>query len=644
MSLLGFMPFLAIAMWVTFRGIAGVALYRAVPEAFVLLALASFVITEGAGAFRALNFWPVFFGWLMLLVVLGAMVLRELRPGQPRPSFDLSHRVEPALVSFICVCALLIAVGAEPNNYDGLTYRLPRIEYWIQNGSPEHFLTNNNRQIAFSPLAEYMLMQTRLLSGGDRFYMAVQWLAMVSSLASVFHITLMLLGGRTLAWFAVVFAATLPMGIAQSTSVQNDYVAAALLLAFVQGIVLIAKQGATPVRIVLCVFAGSMACVTKPTALLMAVGFAIWLPILLARRVRPFELVAYGFLAILVFAFTFGSFALRNLQTFGSIQSNIGAIHTPGAVSAPVIADNIVLGIGSNLFTGIDVIDAVTVRAFLAFTAALGTNAQRADSMMPGFSFERPFRIRRVFHEDAAPNPLHMLLILAFAGLSLLAVPGRQGRHLVVYAVCCLAAVVAFAAGVRWQPWITRLQLPLFLLFAPLVAAGLGLFGRWRLLLICTFVLFIAALGPVLFNPIRPLLPIPLTAPPFYLQEKARLIFAAAPVFTSPYMAAITWLAERRIGNIGLLSRGDDIEYPFWPFLRRINSEVPLRIEPVRFGDQPLRRALGTFRPDAVIAFDDSLPATITIEGMNMNRTAAFVDRAGALEGKVLIYVPAAGP
>ena len=253
--------------------------------------------------------------------------------------------------------------------------------------------------------------------------------------------------------------------------------------------------------------------------------------------------------------------------------------------------------------------------------------------MTPGVDFHSPFSIDSLFHEDFAPNPLHTFFILVFTGLSIPATSRTKRKDVILYALCCLAGVVAFNAGVRWQPFITRLQIPIFLLFAPLVAAGLGIFRRQSVVTACAAVLFIAALGPLLLNPSRAILPIR-GYHPFYSRDRVSLLFASAPHLASPYLTAIQWLTDHKARNIGTLSRSNDLEYPLWKYLPHAGDK-PLRIEPVQIGDHQPARVLGPFRPDAVVGFAPSMPEKIVVEDYPMRR-------ALTLEG-VTIYTREGG-
>src|SRR4029077_9693299 len=102
-------------------------------------------------------------------------------------------------------------------------------------------------------------------------------------------------------------------------------------------------------------------------------------------------------------------------------------------------------------------------RAVHAMHRVIGIAPNDPRSTWPDTRFEvRP----PAAHEDLAGNGLHLLLIgAAMVGA------GRGGgdRRLRAFAGCLLVAFLFFCLVLRWQPWHSRLHLPLFILGAPLV-------------------------------------------------------------------------------------------------------------------------------------------------------------------------------
>ena len=122
---------------------------------------------------------------------------------------------------------LVVALLAEPNNFDSQTYHLPKIEHWVAQGSLDFWPTVIDRQVAIPPGAEYLLLHLRLFTGGDGLYNLVQWAAGVGCLLLAARITAQLGGGRRAQLLTAFLIGTTPMVVLQATSTQTDLVTAA---------------------------------------------------------------------------------------------------------------------------------------------------------------------------------------------------------------------------------------------------------------------------------------------------------------------------------------------------------------------------------------------------------------------------------
>ena len=83
------------------------------------------------------------------------------------------------------------------------------------------------------PLAEYLVLHTYLLGGGDHWATLVHWVYFLGSLVGVSLVARQLGAGRRGQTLAPLFAATLPSGILQASSAKNEWVLTFWLVALV---------------------------------------------------------------------------------------------------------------------------------------------------------------------------------------------------------------------------------------------------------------------------------------------------------------------------------------------------------------------------------------------------------------------------
>ncbi|MGA7240361.1 MAG: hypothetical protein WBY44_32050, partial [Bryobacteraceae bacterium] len=108
---------------------------------------------------------------------------------------------------------------------------------------------------------------------------------------------------------------------------------------------------------------------------------------------------------------------------------------------------------------------------------------------------------RNANHEADAPNRVHLAILAALFGVLLWRAARRRDRLLALYALSLVVGFVAFCAYLKWQPFMARLFLPLFVLGAPLASMVRPL---WLQAALC-FLLLDGARRPAIENWVRPL-------------------------------------------------------------------------------------------------------------------------------------------
>ncbi len=297
------------------------SLFRAV----ILTAAYGVFTVELFSLFALVQRWSVILIWILPGLVLTCLLIAKDKDKDleywPSVKFPQSFHDRGIVIGIgvILIISAIIAYSAPPNTYDSLTYHMSRVAHWAQHGGVRPFATGILRQNYMSPGAEMMVLQTYVLSQGDRWANAVQWFAMLISVIGVSSIARDLGAGRRGQLFAALFVASLPMGIAQASSTMTDYVTAMWVM-LAASEVLAFDRGAKPTPALLfAAAAAGLAILAKPTGAVYIVPFALWGGIRLFQR-KPLRSAAptIGAALIIVVLLNLGYF-LRNWVVFGNL-------------------------------------------------------------------------------------------------------------------------------------------------------------------------------------------------------------------------------------------------------------------------------------------------------------------------------------
>lgn len=583
-----------------YDGLSG--LRHAVVHAAVLWAVILVAISEILGAFSSITPITVAIAWAIASVAITVSrpdSIRRSLAARPRVLINREMEAYVTGAAIICLVTGYLAFAARPAAEDALSYHLPRVAHWIQNRSLAYYPTNIDRQLWLGPGSELVTLHFTLLSGTLIMVNVPQWLAFVGCGVIVSLIAKQL--GASVRGQAVSSIAwlTTPMAIAQASGSQVDPMGSFWLVCIAS---LLLEQRTTPVSATRHSFrigaATGLAVLTKAMAFFVAAPFAVWyLTILRGRHRRPLVPLAA---ALSVAALVNSGYFARNVSLYGNPLGppNFGGVenetHSPGA-----IVSNFVRTAALQLSTPSDRVNHAMAGAIDEVHAAMGVDVsdQRTTYSSPIF-----FTPRISLTEADAGNPLHSVLGVIVL-VALLARKPRGWGDPQYLAISLAVAYLLFCALLKWQPWSSRLLLPLFGLGAPLVGYTLDTIGGVLLTRLTTSVLFLSAMPVLLLNPARPVLG---DRPIWRIPREEQFV---APRFVThmPIINGVRFLSGAGCRQIGLYLGPKAWEFPWWTITTSDGSELELRnVNVANISATTATARDRTFAPCAIVDGDNN--------------------------------------
>jgi hypothetical protein len=528
------------------------------------------VNTEVLSLFQGVRPIPLAVVWTLEGVLVQVLVWRRRDALSARLGAAQGWRVIAAVSPLLVIAAAtaVIAVVAPPNTFDAMTYHMARVAHWAADGTVAFYPTSTLRQLFLNPWSEYGVLQLQVLSGGDRLANLVQWFCMAGSIVVASLIAKQLhapLRGQLLAAFAV---GTLPMGILQSTSTQNDYSAGLWLLCAVAAT--LAYVAAPSLQGAFWIGASvGLALLTKGSSYIFVAPLALLLAGWMVVRLKTRLLVPAAVMIAVPLALNAGMY-LRNEAQF---QSPLGpgqetAILTNATFEPAAIGSNVLRDSALQVGTPFGNVNHMVERAIVRFHKLV----LHIDASDPRTTFEdSKFAVNPLsLDEDYAGDPLQSVLALVAVVAALML--WRRTPLLAIYAAALAVAFILFAGYLKWQPWLSRLELPLLLVAGPLIGTVLARWWKPFGVAAVAALLVAGAVPFVIDNQSRPVVGFAFPLNPRLLAEGATifntprddLYFVKNPTFEAPVRRVAADAQSAGCREIGMWLRGNDWEYPLW--------------------------------------------------------------------------------
>jgi len=269
--------------------------------------------------------------WLTLGFELSAQVKKLVRFRDPGPIPFLTHALAFVVGAFLLMY-FVQAILAAPLNYDSNTYRLTRISYWLQEGSIQHFSTNDLRH-NYTPYYADLLM----LWVVSFFQSGYPLVHLVQFSGGLLLLTTLWGWGNSLAlppfarFLAMLICLGMPNVNLQFYTSQTDLITSGLTSAAILFLWLAFRQPKQISRWISSGFAFGLALGAKATVLYWGPALcALFITWWIYRRTPLVHIIRGGAIMGMVIAATGGMPFLQNHATFGNLfapESELAVAH-----------------------------------------------------------------------------------------------------------------------------------------------------------------------------------------------------------------------------------------------------------------------------------------------------------------------------
>ncbi|MBR1853990.1 MAG: glycosyltransferase family 39 protein [Lachnospiraceae bacterium] len=446
-----------------------------------------YFITEILSVFRKLNFYYILFAWLVYFFIwIGVFIIK--RNLYQATFADRCLDLEPqtgrrqiaVVVLILFVFHILLAVRTVPYNWDSMTYHLPRIVHWIQNGSIAHYATNCVRQVGSPVYAEIVSLHVYLLCGSEDWSIPlVQCISHEINTILIYYISRRIGCSRPWGIIAAGMYFSMPIAFAESLSTQNDVVAAMWLLLLVYFLLPYLQHKDDLVwnkqlfiRVSCSAAALGMGYLTKPSVC-PAMFVAVLVLIESVRGKKKWGIILASVCWAIFLAFLYVMPELwRNIKTFSAFApASVGARQLVGTLKPDMVFFNFLKNLVYNL-----------PLPFLEFVGKAAEKFVRAISWRVGVYLDDPsisedgrmFSMTSGldFGHDTAINALVVWGFLVICALLLIKRVQnirqgglKKGRTFLTpesrsYSFIAISSFLLFLFLVRWEPFETRYEIP----------------------------------------------------------------------------------------------------------------------------------------------------------------------------------------
>lgn len=583
-------------------------------------------ITEALSLVNNFNYSSIFLSWLFLSFTF-VVVLLPKKQQILGLEFSSDITLKPVHKLFLTIVILTLGLVFfqgllyPPNTYDAMSYHLSRIVHWISQENVLHFPTHIVRQINQPPFTEFFIAHVNILSGNDILSNSIEFLFLVSSIISLLLFSNQIGLNKEQKWLMVLLLLTIPQVVLEASSTQNNLVVAFFVITAIYFAIESLKEFSLENILFLSLSFG-LGILTKGTSYIYLLPvISIWGVLTLKKMNENKEYSKY-FLSYLIFiiislSLNFGHYS-RNYQLTESLLGHPKSEFNY-YVSEEITPKSIISNVTRNIFVNNtfpylkDFSEAFVNSIHNTINQKINDSKTTMDSAN--------FTIKDFGnHEDTAGNFIHLyLFIVCF--IFLLIYRKNYDNKLLYLGSYIVIVFIMFSIYLKWQPWITRLQMPFYMLSTPLVAYMISKDRLKALNIGILSVLVSYSFLVIIFNKCRPYI----TITPYTMNIKlSDLRFKKYFINNSELLFPDYFYVYLRMGTEckrpALIIRDNDYEYPLFKDIYTMKID-PMHIYVKNFSNIiPVKG-----EPDCIIAPIGKNVKSVKYNGSEYMNTAPFL-------------------
>lgn len=459
-----------------------------------------------------------------------------------------------------------------PNNWDSLSYHLPRIVEWLNHRNLSNYPTHVIRQLYQPSLCEYFILHFNGLTKSDIYSNSVQLFFLIGTIFTTIGIS-KLIFQKANYFILFIIACTIPHALLEASSTQNDIVHSFFIATSVFfGLKLI--KALVFENFIFIGLAVGLALLSKAIAfiflpiLLVGIGVIILFKIMKQKLYKKLYLSGLSILIIISINLphSYRNYKLSNdfLGTDKTEKTDyLNEQFYPKLIISTVIK-NVCLHF-DYFYVG-NLGNQIAEKSHLI----LGQNINTPGSNV----FDLKYNCNHDWknHEDTQPNFIHFTLFTFSVVLMIFGIIKRKlnNLNLILLNTLTIATFVFFCAILTWEPWNTRLHLPLFFLMCPSIYYLITSIGLKQVKYIILAQIILYGFYVVIYNYSRPFLTNKETSKIKISDSRYKKYFANQLHIYQDYLNIHSKTKNKK--SIGLITTKDTWEYPL--FVNHLDKEL----------------------------------------------------------------------